>query len=220
MEHEIFGNPDRGNITFFLAAGEKVVVEAGSMSFMTAGAEARPRLVGGFVRSAARLLFGGESLFLTEYSTATAGCLAVAPAFPGTVVHRELAGGDDAILMAAGAFLAGGPEVQITTALGGMRGLLSGAGVVVLRAAGRGPLFFNTYGAVLERRVEGELVVDTGHLVAWEPALEWTIGGMGSWKSTLLSGEGLVCRFRGSGTVWLQSRPLSGFVRWLAPFCH
>jgi len=220
VEHQIYGNPDRGNVTFFLAAGDKVVVEAGSMSFMTAGAEARPRLVGGFLRSAARRLVGGESMFLTEYSTASAGCLAVAPAFPGTVVHRDLAGGDDALLLAAGSLLACGPEVRVGVAFGGLRGLLSGAGVVVLRATGSGPLFFNTYGAVLERSVDGELVVDTGHLVAWEPSLEWSITGMGSWKTTLLSGEGLVCRFRGSGRVWLQSRPLNGFVRWLAPFCH
>jgi len=32
MEHQIIGNPDRGNVSFTLAAGESVVVEAGSMS--------------------------------------------------------------------------------------------------------------------------------------------------------------------------------------------
>jgi uncharacterized protein (AIM24 family) len=37
MEHTIIGNPDRGNVSFTLAAGESVTVEAGSMSFMTAG---------------------------------------------------------------------------------------------------------------------------------------------------------------------------------------
>ncbi len=37
MEHQIIGNPDRGNVSFTLAAGESVVVEAGSMSFMTTG---------------------------------------------------------------------------------------------------------------------------------------------------------------------------------------
>ena len=81
-------------------------------------------------------------------------------------------------------------------------------------------MFFNSYGAVVERVVQGSLTVDTGHLVAWEPTLEYRIRGMGSIKKTLFSGEGLVMAFTGSGRIFLQTRHLGGFVRWLSPFCH
>lgn len=220
MDHHIVGNPDRGNVSFTLAAGERVLVEAGSMSFMTAGMKVTPRLVGGMVSAVGRKLLGGESLFLAEYSTDTAGALAIAPAFPGTVLCRELVGGSDALLLAAGSFLACGPEVRLTTEYGGGRSWFSGTGPFILRATGSGPVFFNAYGAVLAREVRGSLTVDTGHLVAWEPSLAYRIRGMGSLKKTLFSGEGLVMAFTGTGTIHLQTRHMGGFVRWLAPFCR
>lgn len=220
MDHRIIGNPDRGNVSFTLAAGEKVIVEAGSMSFMTAGMMATPRLVGGMLKAIGRKLVGGESLFLTEYSTDAAGALAIAPAYPGTVVCRELDGSADGILLAAGAFLACGPDVRLATEYGGGKSWFSGTGPFILRATGSGPLFFNGYGAVQERAVDGSFTVDTGHLVAWEPSLAYHIRGMGSLKKTLFSGEGLVMAFSGAGRVFLQTRPLGGLVRWLAPLCH
>jgi uncharacterized protein (TIGR00266 family) len=220
MEHTIVGNPDRGNVSFTLAAGESVVVEAGSMSFMTAGMHVKPRLVGGLLTAVKRKLLGGESLFLSEYSTESAGALAIAPAFPGTVLCKELQGEGDSLLLAAGAFLACGPGVTLGTEYGGGRSWLSGTGPFILRATGTGPVLFSTYGAVIEREVKGSLTVDTGHLVAWEPTLDYRIRGMGSVKKTLFSGEGLVMAFTGSGRIFLQTRQLGGFVRWLAPFCQ
>jgi uncharacterized protein (AIM24 family) len=38
----------------------------------------------------------------------------------------------------------------------------------------------------------------------------------GSWKSTILGGEGLVTDFTGPGRVWLQTRSTSDLVAWLA----
>lgn len=220
MEHTIIGNPDRGNVSFTLAAGESVIVEAGSMSFMTAGMTVKPRLIGGLLTAVKRKLLGGESLFLSEYSTETAGAIAIAPAFPGTVLCKVLRGAGDALLLAAGSFLACGPGVSLATEYGGGRSWFSGTGPFVLRATGSGPVFFNTYGAVIERDVQGALTVDTGHLVAWEPTLDYRIRGMGSVKKTLFSGEGLVMAFTGSGRIFLQTRQLGGFVRWLAPLCQ
>jgi uncharacterized protein (TIGR00266 family) len=220
MEHTIIGNPDRGNVSFTLAAGESVIVEAGSMSFMTAGMTVKPRLIGGLLTAVKRKLLGGESLFLSEYSTATAGARAIAPAFPGPVRCQELRGAGDAVLLAAGSFLASGPGVTLTTEYGGGRSWFSGTGPFILRATGSGPVFFSAYGAIVERDVKGALTVDTGHLVAWEPTLDYRIRGMGSVKKTLFSGEGLVMSFTGSGRIFLQTRQLGGFVRWLAPFCQ
>ena len=67
--------------------------------------------------------------------------------------------------------------------------------------------------------MQGEFVVDTGHVVAWEPSLSYTIGGMGGIKQTLFSGEGLVMRFTGQGKIFLQTRHLPALAGWLTPFC-
>ena len=69
----------------------------------------------------------------------------------------------------------------------------------------------------MEKDVNGSFIVDTGHVVAWEPGLTYSIRGMGGLKSTLLSGEGLVMEFSGSGKIYLQTRTLDGVGRWLSP---
>ena len=37
----------------------------------------------------------------------------------------------------------------------------------------------------------------------------------GSWKSTLLGAEGLVVRFQGPGSIWLQTRSPQDLLGWL-----
>ena len=63
------------------------------------------------------------------------------------------------------------------------------------------------FGALECLEVDGELIIDTGHLVAWEdvPELEYTVTKASSgWIASFLSGEGFVCRFSGRGKVWYK----------------
>jgi uncharacterized protein (AIM24 family) len=41
---------------------------------------------------------------------------------------------------------------------------------------------------------------------------------MGNLKSTLLSGEGLVCELTGPGRVLMQTRSEEAFIDWLRPY--
>jgi uncharacterized protein (TIGR00266 family) len=132
------------------------------------------------------------------------------------VAHRQLDG--DRLVLTGGAFLACTEDVELRTRFGGLKSFFSGEGAFLLDAGGRGDLFFNTYGALVEEVIDGELTVDTGHVVAWEPSLDYSIGGMGGLKQTLFSGEGLVMAFRGRGRVWLQTRTLGQTAGWLVPY--
>ena len=87
----------------------------------------------------------------------------------------------------------------------------------MLEASGSGDLFFNSFGGVVEKQINGEFIVDTGHVVAFDPSLDYSFSGMGNFKSTMLSGEGLVMRFRGSGKLYLQTRNVSSVASWLTP---
>lgn len=217
MRHEIAGNPDVGDLTVHLDAGETVLCEAGAMSRMSGHLDMKGRLVGGFFSSVARKFLGGESMVLAEYSAKQSpGFVSFAPAQTGSVLHRKLDGG--AFYLTAGSFLACTPGVTMKTKFGGMKAFFSGEGAFFLECGGAGDLWFASYGAVIEKAVEGSYTVDTGHVVAWEPSLTYSIGGMGSLKSTLLSGEGLVLKFQGTGKVYLQTRQLGGMANWLASF--
>jgi uncharacterized protein (TIGR00266 family) len=68
--------------------------------------------------------------------------------------------------------------------------------------------------------VNGAFVVDTGHIVAFDGTLDFKVRSVGGVKSFLFSGEGLVCEFRGQGTVYVQSRNLNALIGWLTPMLH
>ena len=216
MDYSIDGNPDYGHLTVRLDPGESFLAEGGTMSWMSAGAEMKARLLGGFLRALVRKVGGGESLFLGEYSHPMGGEVTFSPSAPGTISHRRLSG--DSLLLSSGSFMACSPGISLRGIFGGLRSMFSGEGLVLIECSGFGDLFFNTYGAMIEREVDGSFTVDTGHVVAWEPSLEYTIRGMGGLKSTLLSGEGLAMRFSGSGKIYLQTRTMPSLASWLTPF--
>ncbi len=138
------------------------------------------------------------------------------PSRPGTIVRRTL--NNETFILTAGSFMACTPGITLKTRFHGLKGLFSGKGGFFIECSGTGELFFNAFGAVLEREINGALTVDTGHMVAWEPSVSYSIRGMGNLKSTIFSGEGLAMRLTGSGKIYLQTRTMSGVSEWLAPF--
>ncbi len=218
MEKELAGNPDFGHIKFRLNAGDKVLVEAGAMSMMDSDVQVESRMMGGFVPALMRKLLAGETLMVGEYSTqGNNQRLSISPSIPGQVCHRALSG--ETLMFQAGAFLACTPGVTISTVFGGLKAIFSGEGMFFLQVTGNGDLYYNAYGSIVEKEVDGEFIVDTGHVVGWEPKLDWEIAGMGNLMSTIFSGEGLVLKFRGNGKVWLQTRSMGGLSSWLSGYC-
>ena len=216
METRLHGNPDYGHLEVRLEAGEAVLAESGAMAWMDSGLELRARMAGGFLRALGRRFLGGESFFLAEYRAPAASTIHLAPSLPGSL--REAVLGAEGIWVAPGAFLAAEPEIELRTRFLGWRGLFSGTGPFFLRLQGPGRrVVLASYGALVEEAVDGERIVDTGHLVAWEPGLDFRVTTPGGWKPTLFSGEGLLLRFRGRGRLWLQTRNLPATAAWLGP---
>ena len=61
-------------------------------------------------------------------------------------------------------------------------------------------------------------ICDTGHMVAFTQGLSYTVNKVGGMKSLFLSGEGLVCTFKGQGRLWMQTRNPGGLASFLHPF--
>ena len=217
MEFKISGTPDYGELTVALAPGEAFRTESGAMSRMGSSMDLKGKMMGGLFSALGRKLFGGESLFVGEYSSEMGGWLSLSPGLPGSVIHRSMDAGS--IILSAGAFLGCSPDIVLRTRFGGFRYLFSGEGGFFLEASGSGDLFYNTYGAMVMKDVDGSITVDTGHVVAWDPNLSYTVTGMGGLKQTLFSGEGLVLKFSGHGRLYLQTRTIRESASWLSPFC-
>ncbi len=216
MRWNIDGNPDYGQLTVDLDPGDTFIAESGSMAYMSDGMQFRSKLVGGFFSALIRKMVGGESMFAGQYSHRTGGSVTFSPNRPGTVLNRTLAG--EKFILTAGSYMASTPGIKLSTRFGGFRALFSGEGAFVIEASGAGELFFNSYGAIVEKQVSGDFTVDTGHVVGWTSGLDYRVETIGGVKSTLFSGEGLVLKFSGQGTVYTQTRTLGGISHWLNPF--
>ena len=119
----------------------------------------------------------------------------------------------------SGSFLAATPEVELDTKWGGGRTFFSREGLFLLRCTGRGTVWVSAYGAIhpIDLKIDQRYTVDTGHMVAFDESVRYDVGKVGSWKSTLLSGEGLVVKLTGPGRFYMQTRSPDSFVEWLAP---
>lgn len=202
-----------------LEAGETLVAEPSAMVSMdahvqlttSAGAPQGGGVLSGLLQGARRVL-AGESFFVNRFHAPSAGRVAVAPRLPGDLVAVALSG--ERLLVQSGAFVASAEGVRVDSGWGGARGFFSGVGLVLLAAEGHGPLLLGGFGGISEVAVDGELMIDTGHIVAMDAGLSYEIErfGGGFW-AMLTSSEGLVARVRGRGRVWIQSRNPSAFGR-------
>jgi uncharacterized protein (TIGR00266 family) len=89
----------------------------------------------------------------------------------------------------------------------------------MLKVTGQGEVILSSYGAIhaLDLQAGQTYTVDTGHLVAWTETVTYNVRKVGGWKSTLFSGEGLVCDLTGPGRLYLQTRSQDDFLEWLIP---
>ena len=80
------------------------------------------------------------------------------------------------------------------------------------------PIAFNAFGGIRVVDVDGEFIVDTGHIVAFESSLSFKVKTFGGgWKQFLFGGEGLICTFSGKGRLWLQTRNPQEFGKTIGP---
>ncbi len=201
-----------------LDADEAVRAEAGAMIAMSSNVGMQTKVEGGLLGGIKRAALGGESFFLNTYTAqAGPGEITVGPALPGDVVHLQLAG--HTVFVQSGSYLACGLGIDVDTKWGGAKTFFSREGLFMLKCSGTGDLVLSTYGAVktLDLAQGQTYVMDTGHMVAFSEGTGYDVQKVGGWKSTLLSGEGLVVRLTGPGRVWMQTRSPEGFVAWLLP---
>lgn len=229
MKHSIEYGPAFAWLRIQLDPGEEIEAEAGAMVTRSPQLEMETRLNAGkragifqkfiaFFVALVRKFAGGETMFVNDFKGPQGGELILAPSLSGHIEHRALSAGQG-ILVQSGSYLASSEQVGTKLKWAGLRGLFGGEGLFFVHCTGPGDLFLNSYGGVTAVEVEGAYVVDTGHIVAFDETLDFDISSAGKgFKALFLSGEGLVCTFKGRGTVYVQSRNVGGLVSWLSPY--
>ena len=222
MQITIEHRPSYALAVVALGADETVIAEGGSMVSMdthvsiatSAGKQGEGKLKG--LMSGLKRMVAGESFFQNRYTaTGSPGEVTFAPTLQGDIDVHELNQGT--FFLQSSAFVCSDDRIEIDAKWGGAKTFFGGEGLVMLKATGTGPIAFNSFGAIKEIDVVGSYTVDTGHIVAFEDTLQFTISKFGGgWKSFLLGGEGLVCSFTGTGKLWIQTRNSKEFAQLIA----
>src|SRR2546426_4853971 len=224
VDYKIYGD-DMQYVEVELDPGEATVAEAGGMMYMEDGIEMetvfgdgsqqQSGFVGALIGAGKRLLVG-ESLFMTVFFNKSSQKKRVAfgAPYPGKIVPVHLAEIGGELITQKDSFLAAAKGVSIGIAFQRRLGvgLFGGEGFIMERLQGDGWVFVHAGGMLTERTLAaGEVLrVDTGCIVALQPAVEYDIQYVGKIKSAIFGGEGLFfATLRGPGRIWLQSLPLS-----------
>ncbi|HEY9628264.1 MAG TPA: TIGR00266 family protein [Coleofasciculaceae cyanobacterium] len=217
MKYEILYKPAFAAIFLTLNPGEQIIAEAGAMLSMAAKLSMTTQFSGGFIPALLKKFLGGESLFVNAFKNTSAQSmeLVLSQSTIGDIVAIELKGNE--ICFQPGAYIAHTPGVHMGVQWAGFSSWLAGEGLFRLRLGGNGLVFFGGYGGVSQRRVDGEFIVDSGHLLAYEPNIKMNLKLAGGLVGSITSGEGLVNRLSGQGRIYLQSRSVGGLVRFVRP---
>jgi uncharacterized protein (TIGR00266 family) len=219
LTYSIDFRPTGALATLVLDPGRSVRAESGAMVAMSREVELSTELEGGLWGAVKRSAGGRSASVSTFTARGGRGRLLLAPPAPGDLVAAALNGNSYDI--AGSAYVAASEEVVVDTQWGGAKAFFASDNALVVRATGNGVVFLAAFGALLPQELApGEtLIVDTGHLVAWDSSLQYQIrkAATTAWKS-MRSGEGLVAEFTGPGNLLLQSRNLEALAESLKPY--
>jgi uncharacterized protein (TIGR00266 family) len=210
MRYDVEKGPSYAVLRATMDRGDQLMAETGAMISRSENVRADAEVgggegIGGMIKSAVSSSKDMvENIFEAESDGAE---LTLAPDHPGDVFGVDVAE-DGPIKVNSGSALAWEPTVERSSAFNDAGGFFSSGSLRVLELSGTGRAFLSAYGSILETAVTAgdATLVDTDHLIAWTDGLSVSREQDGSIKSAVLGGEGIVSKFSGEGSVWIQTR--------------
>ena len=210
-----------------LRKGETIFCESDAMVMMEAPLDLTGSMQGGLVRAAMRRLANGESFFQQriEAKRGDGDCL-LAPNMPGGMQVLDV--GARQYRMSDGSYVAATERIEVNARMQSLGNALFGGtgGFFIGETQGDGQVVVGGFGSLFTLDVAPgkDIVIDNGHVVAWDSTLRYEIAASTSLSQGLLrnltnsvtSGEGVVLRFSGQGQVIVCSRNRQSFLAWLA----
>ena len=215
MNIKIEGKPVFAHVVVELEPGETIVAESDAMSSMSAELDMDAMLNGGLVEGLAKKFLGGESLFINHFRNNTDKTLSLhlSQNTPGDIEDKELNG--ESYCLQQGAYIASEQGVNLGLKYAGLGSFIGREGLFKLVVSGHGKVIFGAYGGIVEKEIDGEYIVDSGHLVAYEPEMILKPQLAGGIFGSFFGGEGFVTRIEGKGKIFLQTRNISSLASWI-----
>lgn len=205
-----------------LNAGEQMITERGSMSWMSPNMKMETTSNGGIGKVFGRM-FSGEAMFQNRYTAMGGpGMIAFASSFPGTILAVEITP-DRPLIVQKSAFLASTTDVELSVFFQKKlsAGFFGGEGFIMQKLTGHGVAFLEIDGYTVEYDLApGErLIVDTGYLATMDASCSMDIQSVPGVKNMLFGGEGIFNTvIIGPGKIRLQTMPINSVASSIAPF--
>ena len=205
-----------------LNAGEQMITERGSMSWMSPNMKMETTSNGGIGKVFGRM-FSGEAMFQNRYTAMGGpGMIAFASSFPGTILAVEITP-DRPLIVQKSAFLASttGVELSVFFQKKLSAGFFGGEGFIMQKLTGHGVAFLEIDGYTVEYDLApGErLIVDTVYLATMDASCSMDIQSVPDVKNMLFGGEGIFNTvIIGPGKIRLQTMPINSVASSIAPF--
>ncbi|KAF8911237.1 DUF124-domain-containing protein [Mucidula mucida] len=211
MQYRVDHRDSNSLLSINLQPNYQVKGKPGSMVAMAGTVQIKGKLKFSFKK----MMTGGD---MSESIFTGPGEVMLAPDIWGDIVPIKL---DGSVPWSVGkdAFLACSMDVVRSTKSQGFgKALFSGEGLFVYQITGQGILFVQSIGAIIQKHLQpGEQwIVDNGHLVAWTAQYKVERIQAGGFLSGAHTDEGLVCRFTGPGTIYIQTRNAEVLGQWIA----
>lgn len=218
MKYEIKYKPSYSMLVVTLDQNEKIIAEAGAMTYMSPNIEVHTRkreksLLG----SLGLAIIGGQSFWVNEYTATQGAAEAAFVAAPvGDIEMLEVRPNEGYVIQKS-AYIASTENVDLNIKWEGFTKGLFGQGLFMIKATGSGSLFINTFGAIDRHTLQSgqTMIVDNFHLVGFSSTCSYKVTKFGGLKETILGGEGLVTQISGPGDIYIQTKNVSEFVEWL-----
>ncbi|MBE5966429.1 MAG: TIGR00266 family protein [Lachnospiraceae bacterium] len=221
MNYQIYGEP-LPVVTCNLTAGETMITERGSMSWMSPNVKMETTTNGGIGKALGRV-FSGEAMFQNRYTAVGGdGMIAFASSFPGSIRALDITPGNGMIVQKS-AFLASEQGVQLSVHFQKKfgAGFFGGEGFIMQKLSGNGLVFIEIDGSAVEYELQAgqKIIVDTGYLAAMTESCQMDIQSVPGVKNKLFGGEGIFNTvITGPGKVILQTMPISNVAASIGSF--
>lgn len=205
-----------------LEAGESVITERGSMSWMSPNMQMDTSARGGIGKALGRI-FSGDSIFQNKYTaTGSLGQIAFSSSFPGSIKVVNITPAEPFIVQKGG-FLAATEGVELSIhfqkKLGS--GFFGGEGFIMQKLSGTGTAFIEIDGHACEYELASgqAMLVNTGYLAGMSASCTIDIQAIHGAKNVLFGGNGIFHTVvHGPGKVILQSMPIPNLAKSLTPY--
>ena len=219
--YDIVNEPGFGSVIMNLKKGQKLITQYGSMSYMDGHIETKTTSRGGIWKGIKRALFTSQSMFMTQYigSNATKNKICFASFLPGSILPLRVRP-TERIIISPQSLICFTDNLTIATKRR-IRGAFTAEGIAQTQFINEteedGLVWLASYGAYNKVSVkEGEVLkLDNGLFLCSQTGVKYDVGYVGSIKTAILSGEGLVMNFTGPCEIYTQGRNVNGLINFI-----